>query len=152
MAETLTALFLPLWLLLFLVMWFGMIWLIAKMGSWQTLAKVYGIEKYPARPRQNGGLQTILLNRSRYKNSVTVAFDEDGIYLHPIIFFRFKHDLLYIPWEDITVHPKSASRSLFGFDFTRRLTFAKVPDVRVVFMKRLIEKFERYRSVRMMGS
>ena len=152
MTETLTALLIPVWFLLFPVMWLGIIWLIGKIGGWQTLAKVYGIEKYPARPRQKSGLQTILLGKSRYKNSVTVDFDEDGIYLYPIVIFRFKHDLLYIPWEDITVHPKSASRSWFAFGFTRRLTFAKVPEIKVVFMKRLIEKFERYRDVKMMDS
>ena len=135
---------------IFPTLWCLVVFLIAKFSGWQQLAEAYGIERYPSRTRRKGGLQTVRLNKSRYKNSVTIDYDEYGLYMQTLIFFRIGHSLLYIPWEDVTVHPK-VDRGLFSqFDFTRALTFSRKPDVRVVFSKRLIETFERFRDVQMM--
>ncbi|MEM8505444.1 MAG: hypothetical protein AAF716_20115 [Cyanobacteria bacterium P01_D01_bin.1] len=135
-------------LIAFPAFWCLAIGAFAKLGGWQKLAEAYSIERYPARPRQKGGPKTIRVNGVRYKGSATIDYDEDGVYMHTIIFFRIGHALLYIPWEDITVHPKTTN--LFGFDFTREITFAQKPEVKVVFPTRLIEKFEYFRDVKMM--
>lgn len=132
----------------FPMLWCLVVSMIAKVGGWQTLAKTYRIERYPARPRQKGGRQTIYIDKARYKGAATIHYDIDGLYMHTIFLFRIGHPLLYIPWSDVTVHPKT--RNLFGFDFNRELTFSQEPEVRVVFPKRLIERFEYFRGVQMM--
>lgn len=120
----------------------------AKGSGWQTLAEAYQIERYPARFRQEAGRQTIYINKIRYNSAATIDYDIDGVYMHTLIFFRIGHPLLYIPWDDITVHTKT--KNLFGFDFQRELTLAQTPEVRIVFPKHLIEKFEHFRGVPMM--
>mgnify|MGYP001793864918 CR=1 FL=1 len=132
--------------------WCLVVFLIAKLGGWQQLAEAYRIEQYPTgRSRRRGGLQTIYLNKSRYKGSVTIDYDEYGLYMQTMILFRIGHPLLYIPWEDVTVHPKMDRGFFFNkFDFTRELTFSQRPNVRIVFSKRLIEHFENFRDVKML--
>lgn len=137
-------------LLLFPAFWCLVVFAIAKFGGWQRLAEAYRIEQYPARSRRKSGLQSIRLNGSRYNNVVNIDYDEYGLYMQPMILFRIGHPLLYIPWEDITVHPKTDGGLFGGFGLTRELTFSQRPDVSVVFYKRLIEKFERFRDVKMM--
>ena len=145
-AETVTAL---LFFIAFPIFWCAVIWILAQ-GGWRQLAEFYRIEQYPSLPTRKSHLQTISINKIRYKGSVTIAYDDYALYMHPILPFRIGHDLLSIPWEEVTVHPKAASRRLFAFDFTRKLTFEQVPNVRVVFPKSLIEQFERFRGVQML--
>jgi len=75
-------------------MWCSIILLISKASGWQQLASFYGIETYPARSRQGGGLHTIYMNGCSYKNAMTIQYDEDGLYMRPMILFRLGHALL----------------------------------------------------------
>jgi len=120
----------------------------AKISGWQKLAEAYSIEQYPARSRRKGGWNTIRVNGVRYKNSATIDYDEDGVYMHTVIFFRIGHDLLYVPWEDIEIHANT--KNLFGFDYQREVTFAQKPEIKIIFPTSLIEKFEYFRDVQMM--
>ena len=134
--------------LLFPCFWYSATLLVAKMSGWQQLAEVYAIEQYPARQRQKAGLKTIFMNKCRYKNSVVISYDEDGLFLQTMIFFRAGHALLYIPWSDTTV--LSEPNRPFWRYAARKLTFAAMPDVKVTVSKRLIERIEAFRHVQMM--
>ena len=132
----------------FPALWCLVVGSLAKVGGWQQLAETYSIEQYPDRFRQKGGVQTIRINNTRYKNAVTIDYDEYGLYMQTLILFRIGHALLYIPWEDIAIHPKA--KNLFGFDFMRELTFKQKPEVKVVFPKSLIQKIANFSDVDIM--
>lgn len=58
----------------FPVLWCALVWSVAKGGGWQQLAEVYSIEQYPSLSIRKNGLQTIYLNKLRYKRAVNISY------------------------------------------------------------------------------
>ena len=93
--------------ILFPLAWLGMCWLIAAVGGWAILASLYRApEDFELDPAARFRFRSIQLRRSalfpaRYSNSITIGLTDAGLYLLPLILFRFGHPPLLIPWRDI---------------------------------------------------
>jgi hypothetical protein len=91
---------LPLVLLGIPLFWLALMWLIAHLGGWATLAKAF-----PARARPGGtafaGLSLQLGPATSYGGCITAVFSPDGLFLVPFVLFRFAHRPLLIPWDNV---------------------------------------------------
>jgi hypothetical protein len=47
------------------------------------------------------GIISAKINSANYNNSLILKYNEDGIYLKPIILFRLFHKPILIPWREI---------------------------------------------------
>jgi hypothetical protein len=87
--------------------WFGVIALLSTIGGWRSLAENYRVpgdfelnpaERFRFKSVQMRGHAFLPVN---YGNSVTVGITARGLYLAPMILFRFMHPPLLIPWREI---------------------------------------------------
>ncbi|MEO8406333.1 MAG: hypothetical protein ABI480_17115 [Chitinophagaceae bacterium] len=72
--------------------------IISKMG-WDDL-----YANYPASTEFSGqriGIITAAVNNANYKNSLVLKYNEEGIYLRPVLIFRLFHKPILIPWKEI---------------------------------------------------
>jgi hypothetical protein len=105
--------------------------LIAALGGWSGLARLYrepgGMRRRPARSFFMATLDlrggSFLPIPAQYSNCVSVDLAPDGLHLRMMFPFRFSHPPLLIPWERIerydagrflfwrtlTVHPRGTS-------------------------------------------
>lgn len=86
----------------FAFLWVTSFWLIAELGGWGSLAKVFETNRQPS------GDQFIFVSGkcnfiSTYNNCLSVAVTDEGIRLQPMLLFRFAHKPLFIPWSAIPV-------------------------------------------------
>jgi hypothetical protein len=94
-----TTFFVPLaFLLVFPVMWIGVVWLISRFGwaelanFWRTTETSTGMPFSSASGRIGG---------ARYNHVLQIWLDDQGLFLEPIWLFRIGHERLLIPWEDV---------------------------------------------------
>ena len=110
---------------IFFLVVFPAIWLIvslilAHMSGWSGLARVY---YFPGEFQgKRWSLESAMLNLVRYKSCLVVGANGEGLYLRPIIVFRFGHPPLFIPWSEISVQPVKSI--FFGHS---ELCFQQVP-------------------------
>jgi hypothetical protein len=82
----------------FIGMWTLVTYVISKMG-WTNL-----VDKYLFQDQfigQRIGIISASINNSNYKNSLILKYNQDGIYLRPVILFRLFHKPILIPWTEI---------------------------------------------------
>ena len=94
-----TTFFIPLaFLLVFPVMWLGVIWLISRFG-WMGLAQHWRTTDTPM-----GMLYSSASGRiggARYNHVLQIWLDDRGLFLEPIWLFMVGHERLLIPWESV---------------------------------------------------
>lgn len=77
--------------------------LLAWFGGWRDLVKVYPAQAKPA--GEVFRLRSVRLRKWRvptnYNNCVTIILGDAGLYLGMPFFFRFQHDPILIPWQQI---------------------------------------------------
>ncbi len=107
----------------FAAMWTGVLHLIAAIGGWSRLARVYpgsalaksgaGSQGGQAAKGQSYNWVSMQLGWfGQYSSVLTVSVTAQGLHIVPIIFFKIAHPPLLIPWPAITACK------------TRRLLFA----------------------------
>ena len=110
--------FIPIaFLVLFPLMWSGIVALIAEIGGWKRISR-----KYPELDIPMGELIDSYSMTTfgiglfgNYRGSMNIKVYESGIHLVPMFFFRINHPPIFIPWEAMTGYH-------FGkFFFTSRL-------------------------------
>ena len=47
------------------------------------------------------GIISISINSMNYNNSIILKYNEEGIYLRPVLLFRIFHKPILIPWKEI---------------------------------------------------
>jgi hypothetical protein len=114
----------PLFLVLFLGMSVGILFALSRFG-WSDLASVYRAER-PFEGERWHWVST-KVGKTRWRSSLTVGANGEGLFLVPMIFFRVAHPALFIPWSDITADWKRS----FGFQFVQ-LTARRAPDVSIL--------------------
>jgi hypothetical protein len=80
--------------------WCAVVLLPSSFGPWRTLAASYETHETPRGTRfssQNGSV-----GGAFYRQSLTVHVAPDGFFLASLIFSRFGHKPLFIPWSAIT--------------------------------------------------
>ncbi|RMG22859.1 MAG: hypothetical protein D6730_15650 [Bacteroidetes bacterium] len=96
-------LLIPLFLVGFIALWVGIIFLISYVGGWRQLAR-----DFPFREQQAG---TLLSSYSfcslqlswlgSYNNCMTLGIHQNGIRLQPLAFFQLFHPPVFIRWQDM---------------------------------------------------
>jgi hypothetical protein len=95
---------------LFVAVWFGSMHLIAAVGGWRDLARVYRAEmpmEFARRWRFRGCTMRF---GTHYNGCLTIGASAMGLHLSLWSVFRPGHPPLFIPWSDITT---SVQRNLF---------------------------------------
>jgi hypothetical protein len=80
--------------------WLAIMFLIARLGGWAALAKACPA---PGRPPGTGfcGLSLHIAPATSYGGCISAVFSPDGLYLIPLVIFRFGHRPVLIPWEHV---------------------------------------------------
>jgi hypothetical protein len=137
MSDTALLILVPfLFIPVFLAIWCGVVFLVATVGGWRQLAKVYATSGYTGQPWewQSGRFRF----GARYNAVLTVGADPRGLYLATNALFRPGHPPLLIPWEDVELRdertfvfrrvpgvPLTLSRTLAGQIATARRSVAR---------------------------
>lgn len=82
----------------FIGIWILVNFIISKMG-WNDLVKKYLYTDFFAGNRI--GIISASINTINYKNCLVLKYNEEGIYLRPILLFRLFHKPLLITWKEI---------------------------------------------------
>ena len=127
--------FLPilLFFVFFPLLWCGVIFLVAQIGGWAQLAQVYRFDrKFRG---QSWSMQSAAMRWGCSYNSVlTFGANDEGLYIVPLIFFRFAHPPLFIPWYDLSV------MRINGIFWYAQLRFQRTPSIPVKINRRLFER------------
>ena len=122
---------------LFLVFWFIVLAVIARVSGWSALA-----ESYPAHENFDGPTRrftSISLERvkgmpANYNGVVNVGADARGLHLRMLMFFRPYHPDLTFPWSEIAAAPRK-----FLLAEGVELSFARTPGVRIRMPRQLAQ-------------
>lgn len=88
----------------FVVLWIGILFVIVRLGGRATLATFYrlsGSFSGECWRFQSGELRW----KMGYNNCLTAGVNPTGLYLSVFFLFRFGHPNLFIPWADVSVAP-----------------------------------------------
>lgn len=95
----------------FALFWMAIVWLIARLSGWSTLADVY-----PSRIPFNESCWSLQSARfrwsSNYSGILRVCTDTQALHLSVFVLFRPGNPPLSIPWEDITARTRPFSVEL----------------------------------------
>ena len=94
----------------FPLFWMSIVWLIGKLGGWSALAAQYPAD-LPPRGEAFSWRTARLGFFGSYSNSLNVTVSDEGIHLAPLIFFKFGHASIFIPWEAVS----QMHINIFGF-------------------------------------
>lgn len=92
--------FLPFFFIAFASLWLAIGFALGKLGGWHRLAKHYAFTGTPEGTKFL--MQAATFGMTRYKGALHFYASPRGVTIAPILLFRFGHDTLFIPWEDIT--------------------------------------------------
>ncbi len=82
----------------FVGMWVFVTFIISKMG-WADLVANY---QYDAPfTGERVGIISASINGANYKNSLVLKYNQEGIYIRPVLLFRLFHKPMLIPWKEI---------------------------------------------------
>lgn len=123
-------------MLVFPVFWIFIVFLIAYIGGWRRLAEHYSQIIYP----KSGDTKVVRfasgrIGLSNYNGVLTLTFSRAGLFLDMIIFFKFGHKDLFIPWTEII---QIAQKKVMFFNYYEILL--KKTDAKILIHKRHFEK------------
>lgn len=100
----------------FPIIWMSVIAVVARIGGWRTLAERYE-DTGSTEPERRYRFQSVVLRRvsfipARYRGSVNIGIGAAGLFLRPVLVFRFQHPPLHIPWGAVA---SCEDGSLLGF-------------------------------------
>jgi hypothetical protein len=131
--------FLALFPIFFIGLWAGVLFLLALMGGWSSLAQHY--QSQADFSGKKWYFQSGRLGWVNYNGCLTVGSNYRGVYLAVFPLFRPGHPALFIPWYDIRTTEHQGW--LFAY---RDFTFAKAPSVRLRVWRRLGDKLTAART------
>ena len=85
----------------FLLLWFGVWFVIARMG-WSKLASIQTSGHLPSTRGRKFRMQSVRIGWANYNNCITIHVDDYGMYLSMLVFFRFMHPPIFIPWRMVS--------------------------------------------------
>lgn len=108
----------------------------AKIGGWSALAAAY-----PGREQIDGEtwrFRTVRLGAAtRYKSSITVGADREGLHLSVIWLLNSGHPPIFVPWNEIKIIGRESG--IFGLTYTG-LVFQRCPGLQVWFFGRVLDE------------
>ena len=117
----------------FVLLWLSVSMLSAKLGAWSKLSNSYAAYGLPTGKMFR--FRSARLGKVNYNNALNVQVSSRGLYLVPIILFRFGHPPILIPWRDIRLKEKKA---IFGTNTVLRIGKPEIVTLRFAggFMER----------------
>ncbi|MEL6615716.1 MAG: hypothetical protein AAFQ43_08265 [Bacteroidota bacterium] len=103
----------------FPLFWLGIVGLIGRLG-WGPLAEAFPAEDWPEEGYRVR-FQSARIGASSYGNALHAVATDDGLYLRPMLLFRFGHAPVFIPWR--------AFVSVQTVAFGRRFVLRGAPDL-----------------------
>ena len=107
-------------IVVFAVFWTGIVYLISRMGGWASLS-----EEFPATGRIQGSVFRFCSARFRamtnYSHCLTVIVSANGLYLEPMLMFRYGHSPILISRRAIV----RFERGLLPFYRSTKLTIER---------------------------
>ena len=88
-------------LVLFPLIWCGVVFLISRIAGWQHLAERFPAGDRPIVGDRRAGVQGIV-GAASYRGTLTITFCEDGFFVEVMRLFRIGHPSLFIPWSAVT--------------------------------------------------
>jgi hypothetical protein len=82
----------------FIGSWLLVSFILSRMG-WATLATNYPFDGVFT--GQRIGIISGSINSVNYNNSIILKYNDEGLYLKPIVLFRLFHKPILIPWKEI---------------------------------------------------
>jgi hypothetical protein len=123
---------------LFLLVWFGSMFLIARVGGWRDLARVYREETPMEFARQWRNKYGKMRYATGYNGCLNIAASAMGMRLWLWTMFRPAHPPLFIPWSDISTAVEQGI-----FVEMVRFSFQRVPGATLVLRRKLAEEILR---------
>ncbi len=131
----------PAYILFFIILWICVCKLIAAFGGWRILARDYRADS--VFDGQKLWLKSVgMRSWTNYSNCINIGANTYGLYLSVLLIFRVGHPPLFFQWTDIST--EATSRRLLP-DVVK-FTFAKQPDVPIIFSKRLAARIFEMRA------
>ncbi len=94
----------------FVVFWLAIMFLVAAMSGWRTLAEKYGLPEGEQMPEGTTikWRSAALWGRfpTNYKSCLNFTATPTGLGIAPVAIFSTGHQPLFIPWADITMEEK----------------------------------------------
>lgn len=94
----------------FILIWCSVSLLSAKFGRWNQLASKYAATGIPTGKMYR--FQSAKLGNVKYKNALNLHVSSRGLYMVPMVLFRFGHPPVLVPWRNIRLEQK---KEFFGF-------------------------------------
>lgn len=86
----------------FVLIWSGVVYLLAWLSGWRRLARQY---RHAGAPKgQPLGAFWAMLGPVNHRGTLTIQAAPEGLYLSVMVFFRIGHPPLLIPWHAIKRH------------------------------------------------
>jgi hypothetical protein len=82
-------------------LWAGILYFLSILSGWRILAHKNRSRETASGPKWR--FQSGKLGVFRFRSSLTVGANKDGLYLAVFFLFRFGHPPLFIPWEETSV-------------------------------------------------
>lgn len=92
-------LLIPLIVVGFVLIWSGVVYLLAWLSGWRRLARRYRTDHKPSGPSMSSFVA--MLGPVSYRGVLTIQTAPEGLYLSIMLFFRLGHPPLLIPWSAI---------------------------------------------------
>jgi hypothetical protein len=131
----------PLYIFFFILLWICVCQLISTAGGWRILGRDYRAAA-PFDGKKLWFKSAGMRYWTNYNNCLIVGANKYGLYLAVLPIFRVGHPPLFIPWTDIST--ESTKRRLLP-DVVK-LSFAKQPDVPVIFSKKFAARIFKARQ------
>lgn len=116
----------------------AILWAVAWLGGWSSLAAAY-----PGRQQTGGETWRFRSLRfgfwAAYNNCVTIGGDSHGLHLSMPWFARAGHEPIFIPWADMQVVEK---KDVFGLLPSVCLAFKGCPGIRLHMQASLLAKIQ----------
>jgi len=82
----------------FPMFWCAVMWINSQIGGWARLARRYRSRETPTGTKWPGvqGMIGIV----SYRGALECTTNPEGLFLQPMVLFRFAHPLLFIPWSE----------------------------------------------------
>jgi hypothetical protein len=93
-------------ILAFPILWCFVSWAISRLGGWSRWAEVYGDPREPTGKLFR--MQSGAFSLARYRATLNLSAEPDGLALWVILPFRYGHDPLRVPWSELTVTIKGS--------------------------------------------
>ena len=84
-----------------LVMWLGVLALIAHVGGWNALATIYPAGRTAVSGLRFGWRSARFFKLGGYNNCLSVTLCDDGVHVVPMWLFSFRHAPLLFPWATV---------------------------------------------------